>query len=552
MANFPPSTPPAKSEWVFALVVAVLTAVLLYLPYGLGYASQTPQTQFTGLVMNPEDSQTYLAKMWQGYNGRFLYTIPFTPEPHAGAFVGVFYLVLGHLARLLGVSNLVMWHLSRGVANLFMFLVAYGFIAHFLADRQMRRTAYVLALFGSGLGWLLFVLNQPYWLGAFPVDFKEPEAHLFFTALTFPHVAFGTTMTAVSVYALAQLPASSTRFPLLLANMANLLIGLAYPFLLYLVFTITALYWLQQTLQARRPLWRLGINMAATFLLPAPLYGYYIYVVSLNPVFQAWDVQAATPSYPWPHYLVAYGPMLLLGVVWAWKRPFSRPNTTLLWVWVVAVALLLYAPINAQRRFVQGVQLPLAILATAAFCDLCLPWLHTTRPWQWLIRRPRYTTPGLNRLVTLLFLLWMSLSNLYLLADVTRTAVLVQPDPLYRPLDEIETSQWVETNTLATAVILGDYQTGNYVAAHAGRQVMVGHWAETMNYQEKLTAVATFFAADTPHTWRRDLLRQFHITHVWFGPREQTLGEFDPQTADYLRPVYSQRSITLYEVWDEP
>ena len=49
-----------------------------------------PGLSFTGILMNPEDSQTYFAKMLQGYNGRFLYTIPFTPEPHDPAFVGVF------------------------------------------------------------------------------------------------------------------------------------------------------------------------------------------------------------------------------------------------------------------------------------------------------------------------------------------------------------------------------------------------------------------------------------------------------------------------------
>ena len=49
--------------------------------------------------------------------------------------------------------------------------------------KQKPRVAVIL---GSGLGWVLFLFGQTYWLGAFPVDFKMPEAHLFFSAMTLP------------------------------------------------------------------------------------------------------------------------------------------------------------------------------------------------------------------------------------------------------------------------------------------------------------------------------------------------------------------------------
>ena len=91
-----------KKDWLKAILVAVMTVLLMSIPYFLGYVFAKQGLAYTGLLMNPEDSQTYFAKMLQGYDGRLLYTIPFTPEPHDGAFVGVFYLWLGHLARLLG------------------------------------------------------------------------------------------------------------------------------------------------------------------------------------------------------------------------------------------------------------------------------------------------------------------------------------------------------------------------------------------------------------------------------------------------------------------
>jgi hypothetical protein len=268
---------------------------------------------------------TYFAKMFQGYQGAWAYTIPFTTEPHNAADVGVFYVWLGQLARVAGSSIMAVWHISRLIADLILFLVTFGFIAQFFPNRQQRWTAYLLALFGSGLGWVLFVIGQPYWLDNFPVDFKQPGAHLFFTAFTYPHITFGTACIIASIWIIWRLGAGDWRWEMkalrliILAGLINTALGIAYPFLLYIVMVVTAVYWLYLTLQARRILWQTGFLLAGTFVIPAPLYVYYAYTLQTNAVFKAWDVQAATPSPPWPHFLVAYGLMLLLGF-WHWRK----------------------------------------------------------------------------------------------------------------------------------------------------------------------------------------------------------------------------------------
>ncbi|MCZ7672653.1 MAG: hypothetical protein M5U34_38815 [Chloroflexi bacterium] len=99
-----------------------------------------------------------------------------------------------------------------------------------------------------------------------------------------------------------------------------------------------------------------------------------------------------------------------------------------------------------------------------------------------------------------------------------------------------------------TAVLLGDYQTGNLVAARAGSRVLVGHWAETINYEAKVAQVAQFYSSSASDEWRAGLLAQYGIQYVWYGPREQALGEFQPETAVYLHPVYQNETITIYAV----
>jgi hypothetical protein len=464
------------------------------------------------------------------------------------------------LARVTGLTVTAVWHLSRILADIILFLTTFAFASHFFTDRWQRWTAYLLALFGSGLGWLLFLLGQPYWLDHFPVDFKQPGAHLFFTAFTYPHVALGTAFILMSIWLLWRLGegerVSSVRYHVSrlvsLAGLINIALGIAYPFLLYLIMVVTALYWLYLTLRARHLLWQKGFLFASTFIIPAPLYLYYAYTLQINPVFKAWDEQAFTPSPPWPHYLIAYGPMLLLGFLHWRHHPEQRQKFAILWLWVLAVALLLYAPLNPQRRFVQGVHVPLSILATAAFCQILLPRIQQTKLFQRLLTRPSYTPVSLSRFVTFIFLVVMSLSNIYILGDEIRIMLDTRPDPLFRPADEIEAATWLRQNGKAAAVLIGDYQSGNYIAAQTPIRVMLGHWAETVAFAEKEALVAQFYEANTSDSWRRDLIQQYQIRYVWHGPRELLLGDFDPERADYLQPLYANHTIIIYSVNSMP
>lgn len=180
-----------KAELLRATLLALVAVGITSLPYLLSYSLAPPDMEFGGVVMNFEDSHGYLAKMRQGAEGKLLYQIPFTSEDHEGAFVGGFYLALGWLCALTSLPVTWMWHLSRLVFGFLLLVSAYLFIAFFLEDRSQRWVGYLLTCFSAGFGWLVLLTGRFTILGFDLIDFKMPEAHIFFTILTAPHFAFG-------------------------------------------------------------------------------------------------------------------------------------------------------------------------------------------------------------------------------------------------------------------------------------------------------------------------------------------------------------------------
>ncbi len=551
----------ARHEWRFAFVAATLAISLQQIPYAFGYARARPATEYQGLVLNVEDF-SYHAIMAQGYAGAWQYHIRYTSEEHAPAFIYGFYLALGHLARALGISVVAMWHAALIAFALILFVALYAFIAQFIRNVRARQFAYLLAIFGAGLDWFLFPWERLDIVGVAPIDFRMPEAHLFYSAMTYPHYSAAITL-ILAVFWLATRALERSDFRLaFLVSLANLALAIVFPFLIYLTAGVLGVYWLYRSFHAKQIQWRAAFLLFVAFLVPVPLLLGYAYTLATNSVLRIWNAQATTVSPNPLHYLLAYGAMLALAGL-GWRVPRDETNrspltirhmppvtrhTSLLWLWVLVVAILLYAPLNAQRRFVAGVQIPLAILATRGLFEIALPRIERTRAFAALAARPRYSREGVRRLLRVLFLVIISIANWVILLRLSLLTAIEQPDAFFRSRDEIAAVDWLRDNTPRDSIVLGAYWTGSFIPARAGNRVFVGQRYETVRFDEKQRASESFFDVTTSDAWRRDLLAQYHIAYVFYGARERDLGKFDPARVDYLERAYSNAQVTILRV----
>ncbi|MBM3129822.1 MAG: hypothetical protein FJ009_14515 [Chloroflexi bacterium] len=545
----------SRYEWIAALAIALLVTALLQLPYALGYALAQPGTEYTGLLINVEDG-SYLSAIGQGIEGAWLYLIPFTTEAHAPAFIQVFYLALGHAARALNLSATAMWHLARVIADLVLFIVLYGFIARFLESPSQRRVAYALAIFSAGYAFWRFPFDPPTVWEALPMELRVPEAHIFYSALTYPHFALGIALMLATFWLLLRvLNEEPTRAQILAAfgaGIGNLLIGIVFPFLMYLMIAVTGAYFVFLMWQRRRILWRALVGLGIVFAIPAPLFAYYQLVLMTNPVFQHWNAQATTLS-PHPiHFGLTYLPLLICAAL-AWRSSTRvdesrRRLFAFLWIWISVVAILLYVPITQQRRFVEGVQVPLAILAALGLCEVALPRLARTRVFIALSQRPNYSAAGLQRLVIVGIIALASLASFYLWLSSVVLLGVVQPYPLFRPTAELQAMDWLPANTAPSDAILSSYWSGSFIPARAGKRVFVGQRYETIRFDEKRAAAERFFDAATDDASRVALLREYRVAYVFWGQAERELGAFDPERAAYLQRVFANDQARVYRV----
>lgn len=506
-----------RKEWRWALIWAFVVVAVTCLPYLYAWLAAPEGLVFGGLLTNPLDGNSYLAKMRQGFRGEWRFHLPFTPEPHDGAFIFTYYLALGHLARLLGLALPLVFHLARVVNGWLLLLIVYWFLARLESDLWTRRVAFLLTALSSGLGWLAALL------GLFTSDLWVPEAFTFYAILSNPHFPLSLALMLV-VIGLSVRPARRTRLALGATAGASLLLAVVQPFAVVGLFAVLGGYLLVQIVRQRRIPWPLAGRILAGGLAAVPVIAYDAWIYMANPALAAWSAQNLTPSPPAWDYALSYGLVLILALV---DLPVAvRRWTTgdrLSVAWIVVVASLLYAPFALQRRLVMGLHFPLCFLAARGLRRLIDRWPA----------RPGLLTSSIVGLSTL--------TNLFLILGAWM-AVRSGELRLFLYRDEVSALGWLRDHAPVEAVVLAAPETGLFIPAWAGQRVVYGHPFETIDAPVRKGQAERFF-------WSEEAAMAFlagnAVDYVFYGPRERALGTWLDEVDGPI--VYENDQIILFK-----
>ena len=487
--------------------------------------------------------------MYEGWRGDWRFTLAYTAAPSQGAFLFTFYILLGHLARLFGLPLIGVFHGARMLGAALLLWVLWQFLQNLNPQGKYTRMVYALTCLGLGMGWLAF----PF--GVVASDFWVAEAYPFLSAYSNPHFALSL---ALLVWLLIFRPAAPDMPQpgrlkvwggVAAALLASAVMGSMSPFavvlgvaMLGVVLVVRALDgWhsarssqagfsaLVSSLWADQSFRVVLVRMICVLLGGAPVVLYAVTAMRTDPLLAAWNAQNLTPSPPFWDLLLAFSPALLLaclGLAQVWRS--KEIQIQIAKVWAVLALVMVYLPFGLQRRFLVGLAVPLVALA-----GFGLEWIENRT--------------GKRVKAILIVALALAFPTLLLVLMAGQFGALAHDPLLYLTRGETQALSWVETNTPAEALFLAAPQTGLLIPAHTGRRVLYGHPFETVNAEAEESAVTGFFTNAAANSLAaKDFLEQRNIDYVFYGPREQLLGQL-PDLPE-LVAVYSQAGVTIYRV----
>jgi hypothetical protein len=547
----------SRREWRWVMAWIVVALIVTSVPYLIGAARSTPERVFGGFVIAIEDGYSYLAKMNQGAQGAWTFTLPYTSEAHTPTIFYLFHLLLGKVAALFNSPLAVMYHLARLLLDALLLAVIYRFVAQFAASRAVRKIAWLIVTFSGGLGWLLLLLGQANWLDSAPIDLISPEAFTFLILYAFPHLALARTLMLLGLLAWWKNPGDRSQKvetrsqKAVIAGLCWLAMGVLVPFYVAVVGAIVIAGLLADAIVRRRIEWRAVRAAILAGLIASPMLIYTFVVVATDPIWNVWQAQLIIRS-PHPlHYLLGYALVGALAVIGLLRRQKSEARSQnqsrKLMAWLLVVPVLIYLPFNSQRRLIEGWQIPLAIFAASGLVYRVLPAWRRSRLVRRLTRYRRYSVRGLTTWAVAGGLIFTSATYVLLLVEQS-ARTMAQLPPSFRDGGEIEALRWLAGQAQLNEVVLSSYDTGNFLPTVVNARAFAGHGPETAYSDDKRQLAMEFYAPRTSEAWRRAFVRRWSIAWVLAGPLEAKLGAVDFASADYLKLEYERADYRIYRV----
>lgn len=493
--------------------IVVLTLLLIALPYVFAAMRGGDGQVFGGFLVNLADGNSYLAKMRQGWMGEWRFRLPFTAQPGAGAYLFGFYLFLGHVARVLGLSLFVVFHGARLVAAVCLLVVMRLFYETiFEGMRRAAEWAWSLSALGGGMGWVVALLG-----GALTADFWVAEAYPFLSMYANPHFPLG--LACMLGFFILAMRGSHQWFVMAVLGLAT---GVVLPFGVVVVVVVWGLAASWQSLVEHRLRWK----ELVLFGLPGGGFVLYQFLATLSdPVLSKWNEQNLTPTPPVWDVVISFSPVLLLavpGAVWWWKQ--QRVGKYLLLSWLIAGIGLMYAPLGLQRRFMLGFFI--ALVGLAAGWLVGVGWSNLRR-----------------QLAGGVFLLSLLTGGLILTSGLM--AAYTGDSRVYLEKDVVAGMEWLQKHAQSGEIVLADAEYGLLLPGWCGCRVIYGHPFETADASREKYAVESFFAANDPQEMKEFLIQR-QISYVFWDGERLALG------LDGLPIVFESGKVKILRVENLP
>lgn len=492
-----------------SILLAILFAIITSSPYIYGYITRPQDSYFLGRsVVNSADTYTHVSNIISAKQGNIILPNLYSFEDKTPFIFRPTYLVLGLTSRYFGIEPILALHLGRAIGAILFVLILFRFLEFYLQDEKRRIISGLIILVSSGIGSIIY--------NSFPssIDLWVPEANTFFMLLESPHFVFSQIFLLLNIIYL--------RKSLLISSFFAAFLIIEHPYMapFVLVFnTVMFIFPLRLSAWVKfmiLPLISLGIIYKLYFLTSAAK-------LTLDQTF------LPTPSIE--NVLYGFGLLLPLALVGIYKESLRKKENLLLILWIVITAILIYSPFPTQRRFLEGVHIPVSIFASFGVFYLFN-----------LIKRT------ILRILLVVFLIViLPLTNIYNIYNMISAYSRKNPDRYIHYLEnaDVTAMRWLENNSLPDETILSNFYYSNLLPGFTGRFVYNGHLYLSVNSREKIRIVDEFMTSYDMNS-RHKFLRDNGINYLYFGKNdmyEKYLGDFEKY--NFLRTVYKKDGVVI-------
>lgn len=504
------------SDKRYLVILLIVIMVLISLPYLYGFLSDSTQSRFGGFLMNPIDGHSYLAKMQQGYRGDWKFNLPYTSEPGEGAYLFLFYIILGHIGRITQIPLVYVFHAARIISAGWLFITINQMLGTVFKDIKFARIGLFLAFFGSGLGWIAALF------GAFTSDLWVAEIYPFLSAYTNPHFSLG-----LGIMVWVMLPKNQDK---ILRNfIGGILLGIIQPFGVVIIILVKVISGILVIINENLPIkslfrarwvWALvGFSLAGGSVL-----AYQLFAIMTDPVLAQWNDQNITIKPSVIDLVISLSPCLILAVFGV-RKAWEKDTGKMLVLWSSICLGLVFVPWSLQRRFLTGLFLPLAFLSVFG-----------------LINISDNTSLKLKHLVILTVFLAVPTNLIVIISGLQ--AISLRDPAVFIDQDMRAGLNWINENSEINALVLADEDNGLYIPSFTGRRVIYGHPFETIQAETEQTLLQELFNEKQTDQIYDDVLDLRGVDYVVLD--QSTQGNFEEFLIEYWALAFQANEVRIY------
>ncbi|MBI5022717.1 MAG: hypothetical protein HZC05_00930 [Candidatus Magasanikbacteria bacterium] len=523
-----------NSDLKFILILSAIVMLIISLPYlYLYFQTPTGAVYFWTSMLNPADMPVYFSYIEQTKQGHLLFSDLYTSEPHQ-PFLNIFLLAVGLTAKFFNLSAPIIFHLTRLTLIPF-FIWTLKKIIDFFEPHWHPRLLLVLITFTTGFGLLLAPLmsrENIFQVGA-GLDLLAAEATPFMSMFYSGHFILSWLALLWSIIFTIKSYQKQSCLYAVAAGIINLFFFQFHPYYAPLIFIFSLTILLYALFKKKlKNIWFFLLQMT----IPLPSIIYYFYLFFTDERASIFLSQNYLPSPAWWVTLFSFGflgPLAIGGLaILTIKKQWSE-KYLFLFFWLTATALLLYSPLRSQRRFIEGMFIPIFFFALVPFKTAFVQRYLNARHTACLI------------VVIILFL--FSSQTTFTILYLHYLSPKQWPQAIYFDKSIIQAAQWLKNETTARDIIMAATDNGNIIPSISGRRVFAGHLGETLFFDLKKTVISDFFRNQKDNK-RIDFLANHKISLIFWSKEEKALGNFQPEIKKYLQKIYDKDWVQIYRV----